>query len=132
MSAMPLMTKMPPMPVIETQLPNYYQNFKENSTNKNNYQLPYTNHMLINSNDYASPSDYYSNTNYIQNNNNNKSRDSNNNLKNYSSDTGNMGINKPMNTSPNMNANAISAYTKDSQTPQTRDRLRIAGNNIFN
>ena len=119
------LSNMPTIPAIQiaTPLQNDYQNFNPNIMQdniNNNYQIPYNNNQMP-YNDYPSTVYYENSDPRIMNSNN----------LNYGNDM-NMGINMPMNPTPNLNNNMnSSAYNKDNYTPQSRDRLRMAGNNIF-
>lgn len=123
---------MPTMPAINSTPQNNNQIFNSNTNSyneipiTNQMQIPYNNNnnMQQISNNYPA-SDYYGNSD--------PSLINNNNDLNYGNDFSNninMDINSmpPMDRSMNMNAGA---YNKDNYTPQTRDRLRMAGNNIF-
>ncbi len=122
------LSTLPTMPAIQNNQINDFQNYNSNlinnnnSVNNNQMQMQYNNNIPLN--DY-SPSDYYGNTDPRQMGND----------MNYGSEMGmGMGMNMPLNPSPKNNNNLImntSAYNKDNYTPQTRDRLRMAGNNIF-
>lgn len=111
------------MPAIQSTPQNDFQNYNSNINNNfitnsidnnNTNPLNYNNNNSMN--DYP-PSDLYGNADQ---------RIPNNHHFNYGNDS-NMGINMPGNYN-NMNSNA---FNKDNFTPQTRDRLRMAGNNIF-
>lgn len=108
------------MPAIQNNQISDYQNFNPNSNKNNN-----NDHMLYSNNNPKSdypPIDYYGNADPSQMNANNY---------NYGNEIG-MGVNMPINNSLIVNNMNNSAYNKDKYTPQTRDRLRMAGNNIFN
>ena len=109
------------IPAIQTNAQNDFNNYNPNinndlNNNNNSNNIPHPYYNSVPTGDYP-PSDLYGSAD---------PRMQMNTYSNYGNE-----MNMGMNMAANYNNMDTGAYNKDNYTPKTRDRLRMAGNNIL-